>query len=36
MKVYQPCYYNGECYEDRIELDSNYVYKDIAEATKEN
>ncbi|PCF50094.1 hypothetical protein [Staphylococcus delphini] len=35
MKVYQPCYYNGEYYEDHIELESNYVYTNIAKAIKE-
>lgn len=35
MKVYQPCYYNGLSYEDRHEIDSKYIYKNVEEAIKE-
>lgn len=35
MKVYQPCYYNGELYRDAIEVDSKSVYKELSDALKE-
>lgn len=35
MKVYQPCYYNGQDYDFSLEVDSNCIYKDASEAIKE-
>lgn len=35
MKVYQPCYYNGEYYEERLEVDSRCIYRSVYDAIKE-